>query len=196
VVSPEFQSRLDMLIDVDWPQIDLLAVVPFVIPLLFLGTTLFLYQRHMSQEDLKRNFLVLMIISCYTASFFLVLYAGYGAVWWGPDELTLGSWWPVMGAIGWLTNVVFGSIIIGTIYIVAISFVFAIIAHRVIAPPEPDYVGLREDLKESHEKAEFMREKAHQLEGENQQLQGLAQKRNYFRQFPKRIKPLVNSKVR
>ena len=170
MVSPGFQTRFDILIDVDWPQIDLLAVIPYVFPLLFLGTTLFLYQRHMSQEDLKRNLLVLIIISCYTASFFLVLYAGYGAVWWGPDELTFGSWWPFMGAIGWLTNAVFGSIVIGTIYIVAISFVFAIIAHRVITPPEPDYVGLREDLKESREKAEFMRAKAQELEGENKQL--------------------------
>jgi hypothetical protein len=170
MVSPGYQTSIEALIDIEWPQIDLLAVVPYVIPLLFFGTIILLYQRYMPQEDKKRNLLVLIIISCYTASFFLVLYAGYGAVWWGPDELTFGSWWPFMGAIGWLTNTVFGSIIVGTIYILAVSLVFAIVASRVIAPPEPDFVSLRNDLKETQEEAKFMKAKAQKLEGENKQL--------------------------
>ena len=121
MVSPTFQSDLIAMVTLDWPQIDLLAVVPYVLPLIFLATALLLYQRHMPQNEPMRNLVVLIIIGCYFSAFLLVLYSGYGAEWWGDGDWTMGSWLPFMGAIDWLTNTVFGSIYIGTIYIIAIS---------------------------------------------------------------------------
>jgi hypothetical protein len=94
------------------------------------------------------------------------LYAGFGIA----GAWNLGSWLPFMNAVDWLTSAIFDTNIFGAVYIVAISFIFILVAYRIIAPPEPDFVSLRDDLKESQEKAEFTREKAQKLEGENREL--------------------------
>ena len=166
MVSPISQSDIQALQSIQWPESDLLAVIPYIIPLVLFGITLFFYQRHMPQDDLKRNLLVLLMLFCYFSAFILVLYAGFGSA----GDWSLGSWSFFIIVVNFVTRNVFGSSIIGTVYIIAISIFAIFVAYRVITPPEPDFVSLREELKESREKAEFMREKAYQLEGENKQL--------------------------
>ena len=91
MVSPGITSGIGALIDFEFPGSDLAAVVPYVLPLIFVGTVFLLYQRYMPRTERNRNLLVLGGGVCYLLSFVLVLYAGFGAIWWGADEHTIGS---------------------------------------------------------------------------------------------------------
>ncbi len=167
-LSPAIEPVI--LIDVPFPAIDLLAVMPYVIPLIFGATVFALYQRHLMRGSLERNIMLSLSIAGFVIAFLLVLYAGFGSVWWWRDDFTLGSWRYLIGYLQFGTDLVFGSVITGVIYLVIASVVFAVIATRVIAPPDPDFVSLREELETKSRLTESLTEKVQNLEAENKQL--------------------------
>ncbi len=170
MVSPGITSGISALIDFEFPGSDLAAVVPYVLPLIFVGIVFLLYQRYMPREERNRNLLVLGGIVCYALAFMLVLYAGFGAVWWGADELTLGSWSQFVGVLQFITDSVFGMVFIGVAYIVIIGVLFAVLANRVIAPPNPDFASLKQELAAAKDDAKGYKPEIQRLESENKKL--------------------------
>ncbi|MCK5302384.1 MAG: hypothetical protein KAJ96_04510 [Candidatus Thorarchaeota archaeon] len=170
MVSPGITSGVGALIDFEFPGSDLAAVVPYVLPLIFVGTVFLLYQRYMPRAERNRNLLVLGGVVCYLLSFVLVLYAGFGAIWWGADEHTIGSWSEFVGVLQFVTDSVFGTVLIGVAYIVIISVLFALIANRVIAPPDPDFTGLKQELAAAKDEAKGAKPEIQKLESENKKL--------------------------
>ena len=170
MVSPSITSGVGALIDFEFPGSDLAAVIPYVLPLIFVGTVFLLYQRYMPREELKRNLLVLGCIVCYTLSFFLVLYAGFGAIWWGSDEDTLGSWSLFIRVLQFVTDSVFGMVFVGVAYIIVIGVLFAVLANRVIAPPDPDFTSLKQELAAAKDDAKSYTPQIQKLESENKKL--------------------------
>jgi len=167
-LSPAIEPVI--LVDVPFPAIDLLAVMPYVIPLIFGAIVFALYQRHLMRESLERNIMLSLSIAGFAIAFLLVLYAGFGSVWWWRDDFTLGSWRYLIGYLQFGTDLVFGSVVTGVIYLVIASVVFALIATRVIAPPDPDFVSLREELQTKSRLTESLTEKVQNLEAENKKL--------------------------
>ena len=157
-------------IDFEFPMSDLVAVIPYVLPLIFVGLLLILYQRYMPREAFRRNLVVLTSIGCFAVSFLLVLYAGFGSGWWAPAPLTFGSWWGFVTALQGLTDAIFGSIGVGVLYVAAVSLVFGVLAYTIIAPPNPDFVRLNEELKAANDGAKDMKSQVQSLEGENKRL--------------------------
>ncbi|MHA1588878.1 MAG: hypothetical protein ACTSV9_08925 [Candidatus Thorarchaeota archaeon] len=170
MISPGIISGIGALIDFEFPGSDLAAVVPYVLPLIFVGTVFLLYQRYMPRAERNRNLLVLGGVVCYLSAFVLVLYAGFGAIWWGADEHTIGSWSEFIGVLQFATDSVFGSVLIGVAYIVIISVLFAAIANRVIAPPDPDFTGLKQELAAAKDEAKGSKPEIQKLESENKKL--------------------------
>ncbi|TFG11802.1 hypothetical protein EU537_11390 [Candidatus Thorarchaeota archaeon] len=167
-LSPAIEPVIQ--VDVPFPAIDLLAVMPYVIPLIFGAIIFALYQRHLMRESLERNIMLFLSIAGFVIAVLLVLYAGFGSVWWWRDDFTLGSWRYLIGYLQFGTDLVFGSVITGVVYLVIASIVFAAIATRVIAPPDPDFVSLREDLQTKNRLTESLTEKVQKLEAENKEL--------------------------
>ncbi|TFG03928.1 hypothetical protein EU538_12950, partial [Candidatus Thorarchaeota archaeon] len=157
-------------VDFQFPMSDIIAVIPYVLPLIFLGTIFLLYQRYLPREMLRRNALVFFGIVFYIAAFLMVLYTGFGSVWWGPDELTFGSWSFLMGLLQSFTDLVFGSVLASMIYLVLTITVLSMATNYVIAPPNPDFVGLREDLKNAQEALRTAEKTVQELEAEKKQL--------------------------
>ena len=170
MVSPSITSGIGALIDFEFPGSDLAAVVPYVLPLIFVGTVFLLYQRYMSREELRRNLLVLGGIVCYALAFLLVLYAGFGAVWWGADEVTFGSWSLFVGVLQFITDSIFGMVFVGVAYIVLIGVLFAVLANRVISPPDPDFTSLKQELAAAKDDAKGYKPEIQKLESENKKL--------------------------
>ena len=158
-------SGFEMLIDFGTPMDDIVATLPYVIPLLFLGTILLLYQRHLPQDEMKRNLMVLFSIGCIFLAIGLVVYAASGALGW-----TFGSYAFFTSALQAVTNIVFGSTITSLVYVTAVGILFTVFAYFVITPPEPDLAGLREDLKLTKEVAQLSKQAIYKLEGENKKL--------------------------
>jgi len=158
-------SRFEFLVDFGTPMDDIVATLPYVIPLLFFGTILILYQRHLPQNDLKRNFMVLFSIGCIFLAIGLVVYAASGALGW-----TFGSYDFFTAALQVVTNFIFGSTITSLVYLVALGILFTIFAYYIITPPEPDLAGLREDLKLTKEVAQLSKQAIYKLEVENKKL--------------------------
>jgi predicted nucleic acid-binding Zn-ribbon protein len=157
-------------VDVPFPAIDLLAVMPYVIPLIFGAIVFALYQRHLRRASLERNIMLSLSIAGFVVAFLLVLYAGFGSVWWWRDDFTLGSWRYLIGYLQFGTDLIFSSVITGVIYLVIACVVFAAVATRVIAPPDPDFVSLREELETKSRLTESLTEKVQFLEAENKEL--------------------------
>ncbi len=164
---------LEALIDFEFPMSDIIAVAPYVIPMIFIGITLLLYQRHLDPESRVRNAMVLSGLVLVIGSCLVLLYAGFGAVWWGPDTLTFGSWYAFVAVVQGLTNVVFGSVFSSIAYLAGVAVIFLVLAHSVISPPDPDFVKLRQQLKEASENAKVLESEVQRLEGEKKQLADL-----------------------
>ncbi|MHA1576402.1 MAG: hypothetical protein ACTSU3_03490, partial [Candidatus Thorarchaeota archaeon] len=162
MVSLDIVRDFDALIDFEFPVSDLVAVLPYVFPLIFIGTTFILFQRFMPQKDLKRNVLWISSLGCFITASVLVLYSGFG--------FSFGSWWGFVTLLQGLTDIVFGSVITGTLYIVSIAIIFALVARSVIAPPDPDFTSLREELKQTQDASSSSIEKLQKLEAENKKL--------------------------
>ncbi|MCF2136386.1 MAG: hypothetical protein K9W43_04015 [Candidatus Thorarchaeota archaeon] len=159
-----------MKIDFQFPMSDIIAVVPYVLPMLFIGATLLLYQRHLVPEAMSRNAMVFVGALCYILSFLLILYAGFGSVWWGPPELTFGSWAIFMGLLQATTDLIFGSVLGSVSYILLITVLFIFLAKSVIAPPNPDFVKIKAELRAAEDNVKTLTGEVQKLEGEKKQL--------------------------
>lgn len=163
--NPIVLSGYELLVNFGTPMDDIVATLPYVLPLLFVAAILILYQRHLPQDELKRNLMVLFSIACILISGGLIIYAASGALWW-----TFGSWPFFSGVLQLITDVIFGNTITSIIYVVVIGILFTVFAYFVISPPEPDLAGLREDLKLTREVAQLSKKAIYKLEGENKKL--------------------------
>ena len=163
--SPTVISGFELLVDFAAPVDDIVATLPYVLPLLFFATILILYQRHLPQDELKRNLMVLFSIVCIILATGLVLYSASGALWW-----TFGSWASFSAVLQAITNFIFGSAATSIVYVVAVGILFAVFTYFMITPPEPDLAGLREDLKLTQEVAQLSKQAIFKLEGENKKL--------------------------
>ena len=169
--SPVVFSGFKLLIDFGVPMDDIVATLPYVLPLLFFATILILYQRHLPQDAFKRNLLVLFSILSYIASLGMVLYAASGDLY-APSGApwVFGSYDSFIAGLQALTNFIFNSTGTSILYIIVLAILFAVFTYFVITPPEPDLAGLREDLKLTREVAQLGKQAIFKLEGENKKL--------------------------
>ncbi|TFG94923.1 hypothetical protein E4H12_14295, partial [Candidatus Thorarchaeota archaeon] len=114
--SPTVISGFELLVDFGTPMDDIVATLPYVLPLLFFATILILYQRHLPQDALKRNLMVLFSVLCIILATGLVLYAASGALWWD-----FGSWLTFSDALQVITNFIFNSAATSLVYVVAVG---------------------------------------------------------------------------
>ena len=163
---PVVISGFELLVTFGMPMDDIVATLPYVLPLLFFATILLLYQRHLPQDELKRNLMVLFSILSYIVSAGMVLYAVSGVLPWGG----FGSYNSFIAELQALTNFIFNSVATSILYILVLAILFAVFAYFVITPPEPDLLGLREDLKLTKEVAQLGKQAIFKLEGENKKL--------------------------
>ncbi|MFW9799555.1 MAG: hypothetical protein ACFFD9_03915 [Candidatus Thorarchaeota archaeon] len=170
MVDPNLSTGFNAAIDFQYPMVDLVAVIPYALPLLFIGIVALLYQRHLPRDILRRNLLVLGGIISLAAASVMILYAGFGSMWW-IDGVEFGSYGDFVGIVQALTDFVYGSMFIGLLYIVGVVIVVGAVALRAISPPDPDFVALRGDLKEAQDSAKSMKADIQKLDGENKQLQ-------------------------
>ncbi len=149
---------------------DLIAVIPYVLPLLFVGILLLIYQRYLPQTDLVRNIMVVVCVLCFLSAMVLVLYAGFGQNMWGPTGPTLGSWSVFIEGVQWVTSVIFGSAVGGLLFVVLVALGLMVLVYYVIPPPNPDFVRLREDLKASQDTVSQLKSESQKLESERKRL--------------------------
>jgi hypothetical protein len=147
------------------PMDDILAIAIFALPLAALSIILLVYQRHLPQENLKRNLMVLSGFIGLCAVFLGVLFAASSALPW-----SFGSWNTFAYGLQLLMNLVFGSVITSLLYILGCIVAFAILAHFIIAAPEPDFVSLRTELKAAKDEAKIDKETVQRLEVDNKRL--------------------------
>jgi len=163
--SPAVISGFELLVDFGVPMDDIVATLPYVLPLLFFATILLLYQRHLPQDELKRNLMVLFSILSFLLATGLVVYAASGALWW-----EFGSYVRFTSILQTVTNFIFNSTVTSILYVLTVAILFAVFAYFVITPPEPDLAGLREDLKLTKEVAQLGKQAIFKLESENKKL--------------------------
>jgi len=160
-----FNDGFKLLVDFGTPMDDIVATLPYVIPLIFFAITLLLYQRHLPRENIRRNLMVFFSILSLILSFGLLLYAASSALWW-----TFGSWPVFSYVLQTITNLVFGSVVSSLVYVFIIGILFTFFAYYIISPSDPDVTGLREDLKLTKEVAYLSKQAVQKLEGENKKL--------------------------
>ncbi|MFX1260573.1 MAG: hypothetical protein ACFFAZ_00665 [Promethearchaeota archaeon] len=178
MANPNIVAGFQALIDIEFPEVDVLAVTPYVLPLIFIGAMILLYQRHLPQDSTRRNLLVAGGGGCLLVAIVVLVYAAFGGTPW-IDFQDFGSWAQVMGIVQLLTDTLYGSIWMGVIYLILISSVFVGVAYRTIAPPDPDFVALRDVLKEAQNKMKSMKDNVQKIEGENKELnEFLSEKEN------------------
>jgi predicted RNase H-like nuclease (RuvC/YqgF family) len=165
MISPSVFSDLELLVDIGVPMEDIIATLPYALPALFIATVLLLYQRHLPQDDLKRNMMVLFSILCILGAGGLVVYAASGALWW-----EFGSYGTFSAGLQIITDIIFGSTVSSLVYIVSVGILIVVFSYFMITPPEPDIAGLREDLKLTKEVAQLSKQAIFKLEGENKKL--------------------------
>jgi hypothetical protein len=168
--SPAVISGFELLVDFGTPMDDIVATLPYVLPLLFISTILLLYQRHLGQTEMKRNLMVLFSLLCILTAGGLVVYAASGALSNIIPGWSFGSYTTFTTALQVVTDFIFGSTITSLVYIGTVGILFAIFTYFVITPPEPDLAGLREDLKLTKEVAQLSKQAIFKLEGENKKL--------------------------
>jgi hypothetical protein len=154
-----------LLVTIGTPMDDILAIGIFALPLAALAIVLLVYQRHLPPDDLKRKLMIVFGIISIAAAVLAVLYAASSALPWG-----FGSWETFSRGLQLLIDFFFGSATMSLLYIGGCIVFFAILAHFIIAPPEPDLVGLRTELKTAKEEAKTAKEATQKLEVENKRL--------------------------
>jgi hypothetical protein len=169
MANPNIVAGIHALIDIEFPERDVLAVTPYVLPLIFIGSMILLYQRHLPQNSARRNLLVAGGGVSFLVAVVILVYAAFGGTPW-IDFQDFGSWGQVMGIVQILTDTLFGSIWMGVLYLILLSGVFVGVAYRTIAPPDPDFVALRDVLKEAQDKMKSMKDNVQKIEGENKEL--------------------------
>ncbi|MHA2140642.1 MAG: hypothetical protein ACXADC_06895 [Candidatus Thorarchaeota archaeon] len=169
MAEPDIVAGIHALIDIEFPEVDVLAVTPYVLPLLFIGAMVLLYQRHLPQDSGRRNLLVAGGGGSFLVGIVILVYAAFGGTPW-IDFQDFGSWGQVMGIIQIFTDILFGSIWMAVLYLILLSGIFVGVAYRTIAPPDPDFVALRDVLKEAQDKMKSMKDNVQKMEGENKEL--------------------------
>lgn len=164
MVSSETIAILEMMVTFEVPMDDIIASLPYVLPMLTLGVLLLLYQRHLPQETMKRNLLLLVAVLSFTTSIIAVLYASFGG------SIGFGSWTTFVNGLQLLTDIFFGSVLGSLVYVVAFSVVLTIIAYFVISPADPDLTALRDDLKSAKQEAKTVKDDIKKIEAENKKL--------------------------
>ncbi|MHA1929522.1 MAG: hypothetical protein ACTSV2_13180 [Candidatus Thorarchaeota archaeon] len=162
MMNTHIEGGFNTLITFEFPVGDLIAVIPYVLPLIFIASSFILYQRFLPQDDMKRNILWGSSIICYLSAFVLVLYTGFG--------FTFGSWWSFVGGVQGLSNIVFASTLTGTLYVIFIGVIVTLVAKFVIVPPDPDFIVLRDELHETKSQSTVLEENLKKIESENKQL--------------------------
>ncbi len=156
-------------IELDWLIADFLAVLPYVLPLCIMAIFLIFYWKNLPPSDGRRNPILGVSLFFVFVSAVLVLYAGFGS---GdaPGMVELGSWWDFIEILGLVTNLVFGSVYSGVIYLFVVLAIVAAVAKLVVTPVDVDLRTLQDGLKEITELSEGLSEQVQKLEGENKQL--------------------------
>jgi predicted nucleic acid-binding Zn-ribbon protein len=150
---------------------NLAAVLPYALPLIFGGILLLLYQRFLPQEERRRNAIVFVGIAGLLVAALMILYAGFGSGWWSSESIPFGSYDIFFAVLQRVTNMVFTySIVYFLIYLSGTVVIFVLMARYVITPPEPDFVALRDQLKELTASANSITKQKKDLESENKRL--------------------------
>ena len=157
-------AGFEMLVEFEIPMDDIVASIPYVVPLLTLAILLFLYQRHLPRETRKRNIMLLIGILSFGAAMIAVIYSAFGTLLGFGSASTFGHFLQL------LTDIFFGSITSSLLYVTAFVAVLSIIAYYLISPPDPDLVSLRDELKNSKSEAKTSNEDLKKLEAENKRL--------------------------
>ncbi len=154
----------DMLVVFQAPMDDIVASLPYVVPLLALAILLFLYQRHLPQNAMKRNIILCIGILSFGVAMIAVLYSTFGALLGFGSATTFGHFLQL------LTDIFFGSILSSLLYVVGFIVVLSIIGYYVISPPDPDLVALRDELKSSKDESKSSKDSLQKLEVEKKRL--------------------------
>ncbi|MHA2076005.1 MAG: hypothetical protein ACW99X_00290 [Candidatus Thorarchaeota archaeon] len=157
-------ADLGMMVTFELPMDDIVASLPFVLPMITLGVLLLLYQRHLTPDTKKRNAILSVGILSFGVAFIAVFYASLGSL------FGFGSWTTFVNGLQLLTNLFFGSILSSLVYVVAFTAVLAVIAYYVISPLDPDLSALRDDLKSAKQESKTVQEDIKKLEVENKRL--------------------------
>ncbi|MGY5877268.1 MAG: hypothetical protein RTU30_16065 [Candidatus Thorarchaeota archaeon] len=165
---PDALPDITAKIEFYWPAEDLVAVIPYVLPLTIMAIFLLFYWRNLPPTDSRRNSILGTGIFCILVASFLVTFAGFGGGWLTGVEF--GSWDTFIVILVIITDLVFGSVWSGLIYLLGVLLIVAAVAKLVVTPVDVDLRSLQEDLKETKELSEGLREQVQKLEGENKQL--------------------------
>jgi len=97
-------AELEMMVTFELPMDDIVASLPYVLPMITLGVLLLLYQRHMAPTSTRRNLMILIGGLSFAAAIIAVVYASLGGM------FGFGSWTTFVNGLQLLTNLFFGSI--------------------------------------------------------------------------------------
>ncbi|MHA1963991.1 MAG: hypothetical protein ACW97G_05345, partial [Candidatus Thorarchaeota archaeon] len=154
----------EMLVVFEAPMDDIVASLPYVVPLLALAVLLFLYQRHLPQDAKKRNITLLIGILSFGVAMIAILYSTFGTMLGFGSATTFGNFLQL------LTDIFFGSIWTSLLYVAGFVLVLSIIGYYVISPPDPDFVALRDEVKSLKDGSKTSRDNLENLEVENKRL--------------------------
>lgn len=157
-------AEFEMLADFVSPMDDIVASLPYVLPMIILGVLLLLYQRHLPHETKKRNLILLVGILSFGAALIAVFYTSLGGM------FGFGSWSTFMNGLQLLTDFFFGSIVSSLVYVAAFAIVVIVIAYFVISPIDPDLSALRDDLKGAKQESKTVKADIQKIEAENKRL--------------------------
>ncbi|MHA1906138.1 MAG: hypothetical protein ACW98Y_02500 [Candidatus Thorarchaeota archaeon] len=150
---------------------NLVAVIPYVLPLMFGGIMLLLFQRYLPRDEPRRNVILFVGIVGVVSAALLILYSGFGSMWWIPGELTFGSYDVFIAVLQRITMMAFQySILYSLVYLIGTILIFTYMANYVISPPNPDFVKVQDEMKEVREAVESNKKEKQELEAENKRL--------------------------
>lgn len=172
MVNPDAISRLGILIDfpIEFGS-NLAASLPYVLPLLFGAILLLLYQRYLPAKEPRRNLIILVGLLGLAGAVVMVLYAGFGSMWWVPGDYSFGSYDIFIAVLQRVTHMVFTySVVYFLVYLIGTVIIFTIMARYVITPSDPDFVALQSQLKDLATTTESVTKQKKELEAENKRL--------------------------
>ena len=141
-----------LLVEFEIPMDDIVASLPYVVPLLALAILLFLYQRHLPQSATKRNIILCVGILSFGVAMIAVIYSAFGATFGFGSATTFGNFLQL------LTDIFFGSIWSSLLYVAGFIVVLSVIGFYVISPVDPDLVALRDELNGSKNESKTSKE--------------------------------------
>ena len=154
----------EMLVTFGTPMDDIVASLPYIVPLLALSILLFLYQRHLPQNERKRNLMMLVGILSFGVAMVALLYSTFGLLLGFGSAVTFGHFLQL------LTDLFFGSIWTSLLYVLGFVVALSVIGYYVISPPDPDLTDLRDELKSLKSEAKSSKDDLQKLEAENKKL--------------------------